>query len=100
MAITINYENKSRRRITICDLEKGDIFIYDRTPYMLLNNGGDYGYYYIDKDDNDGGRYECEYIAVDLSQGVLREFEGAEEIGVIEKELTIKVDLKEIREWT
>lgn len=99
MAINVNFENKSKRRITVNDLENGDVFIYDGTPYMLLTNGGKYGYYYIDKDDENCGRFNCNYYAVELSQGILRDFDGSEAITLIEKDLEIKIDKDDISEW-
>lgn len=99
MAIEIKFEDKSKRRITVNDLKSGDIFIYDGTPYMLLTNGGKYGYYYIDKDDDNCGRFDCDYYAVDLSEGILRDFEGLEEVSFITKDLEMKLNKEDIREW-
>lgn len=99
MAIKFNYENKSKRKITVGDLANGNIFLYNGTPYMLLVNGGMYGYYYVDRDDDEYGRVECDYFAVELSNGILREFEGLEEVAVITKDLEIKVNKDDITEW-
>ena len=99
MALSLKFENKSKRRITINDLTKGNIFIYENTLYMLLSNTGENGYFYVEKDDNCCGKEECDYFAIDLSRGILRDFHGSEVISLIEKDLEIKVDKEDISEW-
>lgn len=85
MALDYEFENESKRRITIDDLENGNIFIYDHTLFMLLCNSGGYGYFYIDKEDDKGERCETIFVAVDLSDGTLKEFESCECVTLIKK---------------
>lgn len=49
MALNYEFENKSKRRINIDDLENGDLFIYDHTLFMLLSNSGGYGFFTLTK---------------------------------------------------
>lgn len=99
MALNYEFENKSKRRISIDDLENGDLFIYDHTLFMLLSNSGGYGYFYIDKEDDKGERCKTIFVAVDLSDGILKEFESCEYVTLVKKDLTIQINEQDLAEW-
>ena len=99
MALDYEFENESKRRITIDDLNYGNLFMYDHTLFMLLSDNGEYGFFYIDKEDENDGRYETVFVAVDLSEGTLKEFDGCECITLINKDLRVKINEQDLVEW-
>ena len=89
--ITTNLINKSKRHITIMDLGRGDLFIYDEQLYAFVESRGNYAIV-------DCALNEFEYFALNLKTGEIEGFGTDDYISKV-PDIEIKIDKGELQEW-
>ena len=89
--IMTNLINKSKRHLTITDLKRGDLFVYEEHLYAFVESNGDYAIV-------ECVLHEFEYFGLNLKTGEIEGF-GADDCISKVPDIEIKIDKGELQEW-
>ena len=89
--ITTNLINKSKRHLTIADLKRGDLFVYDEILYAFVEDKGNYAIV-------ECALNEFEFFGLNLKTGEIEGF-GADDLISKVPDIEIKIDKGELQEW-
>jgi hypothetical protein len=89
--ITTNLINKSKRHLTVGDLKRGDLFIYDDILYILVESRGCYA-------NVECTANEFELFGLNLKTGEIEGF-GVDDCISKVPDIEINIDKGELQEW-